>query len=417
MFAEVGECRGARRVNEQEFRFVEVGELGGEAADPSYRRDGENFSALGGALEYHDVLSNEADRHPGLALVGDDPSNQFLRAAWSHAIADTRPVRNGIVVLENVTIFSDAGMLLKRDHRVCLIGAEVNWVLAFAIWSLNAYCTPAENLRWVEFPGRFRISIAAPAIEARPGVLMSSPGHLIYGHWILDYAPRLLLAMLGERGERPVFYFHQIPAWATPFLAAFGVTDEMVRLLPRRPFIHFPFVTMPSGARDTYRLGRRLHATAWSMLKRFMERQPIGGRDRARLPTAARIFVTRHGWTSNRAVANIDRLEELAAARGYVAVEPSTFAVPAQARIFRQARIVIGEDGSALHNIVFAEPGCVLGVINTSSRPNLWHLGICEVLGHRLSYLTASPGADGREIADEAAFAALIDRLEAIASL
>ncbi|MGC4106921.1 MAG: glycosyltransferase 61 family protein [Thermomicrobiales bacterium] len=86
-------------------------------------------------------------------------------------------------------------------------------------------------------------------------------------------------------------------------------------------------------------------------------------------------------------------------ARGYTAVRPETLSLPAQARLFRAARIVLGEDGSGLHNIIFSEPGCALGVISVPDRINLWHLGLCQAMRHRISYVGAEiapDGADGR---------------------
>jgi hypothetical protein len=51
-----------------------------------------------------------------------------------------------------------------------------------------------------------------------------------------------------------------------------------------------------------------------------------------------------------------------------------------------------------LHNIVFAEEGCVLGVIGVPERVNLWHLGICEALGHKAAYTQAYLDDSGQRV-------------------
>ncbi len=130
---------------------------------------------------------------------------------------------------------------------------------------------------------------------------------------------------------------------------------------------------------------------------------------------AKRIFVSRSRWGSARTISNAQRLEQLAVARGFLPVHPEAFSLPAQARIFRAARIVLGEDGSGLHNVMFAEPGCVLGVISVLDRINLWHMAICQHLGHKLCYVPAGPAADGARTVDEAAFHGMIDVLDAAA--
>jgi capsular polysaccharide biosynthesis protein len=50
------------------------------------------------------------------------------------------------------------------------------------------------------------------------------------------------------------------------------------------------------------------------------------------------------------------------------------------------ARIVVGEDGSALHNVAFAESGLTLGVLTTPERDNLYHLTLCQIKDHRLAF-------------------------------
>ena len=117
-------------------------------------------------------------------------------------------------------------------------------------------------------------------------------------------------------------------------------------------------------------------------------------------------FVSRKGLTDVRTIPNADRLEDLAVARGFVSIRPEQFSLPAQARIFNRARCVLGEDGSGLHNIIFAEPGCVLGLVH-AREPNLWHIAICQQLGHFLGSLAV--GDDGMRPEREAEYNALID--------
>ena len=52
-------------------------------------------------------------------------------------------------------------------------------------------------------------------------------------------------------------------------------------------------------------------------------------------------------------------------------------------------RIIIGEDGSALHSIIFSRKQIRLIVLMSPNRMNLWHAGICEILDHQISYMEA----------------------------
>jgi capsular polysaccharide biosynthesis protein len=263
----------------------------------------------------------------------------------------------------------------------------------------------------------FEIEVPADiAIEPQPGLLMMSPGQDIYGHWLLDYAPRLLLASLMHGPAASRYYFHELPRWAPSVLAAFGVPESAVVAGPRPPFMRYPLAAMPSATKEGFRVVRPVNRMAWLQLKHRLLGMPIAEEERSRLPQAQRIFVSRKGWGTVRTIANAQRLEEIAVERGFVPIRPEAFSMPAQARIFQAARVVLGEDGSGLHNVMFGEPGCVLGVISVFDRINLWHMAICQHLGHKLCYIAARKASDGVRAVDEAAYHGMIDLLDAAAA-
>jgi len=156
---------------------------------------------------------------------------------------------------------------------------------------------------------------------------------------------------------------------------------------------------MPSATKAGHRLATPLMPDAWRQLKRFFEEENRQSREHDALPRPAKIFVSRRLWHDDRRVIqNISDVEKAAAARGYTIIHPEKYSVAQQAAMFSRARAIIGEDGSGLHNVIFAEPGCVLGVIGVPERTNLWHLGICELLGHRSAYIQACFDANGQRM-------------------
>jgi hypothetical protein len=50
-------------------------------------------------------------------------------------------------------------------------------------------------------------------------------------------------------------------------------------------------------------------------------------------------------------------------------------------------------------------------------RINLWHMAICQAMGHRLSYIAADIDPNGGRVVGEAGYVAFLDRLEQTASL
>jgi len=71
---------------------------------------------------------------------------------------------------------------------------------------------------------------------------------------------------------------------------------------------------------------------------------------------------------------------------GFAIFYPEQHDLLEQARIFANARCVVGEDGSALHSVIFTRPGARLGVLMHPNRMNLWHAGICDTMGHEIGY-------------------------------
>ena len=58
-----------------------------------------------------------------------------------------------------------------------------------------------------------------------------------------------------------------------------------------------------------------------------------------------------------------ERVEQIAAAHGFVPVQPERMTVRRQIALFMQAREVIGEYGSGLHNAMFSMPGAAICAI------------------------------------------------------
>jgi capsular polysaccharide biosynthesis protein len=98
-------------------------------------------------------------------------------------------------------------------------------------------------------------------------------------------------------------------------------------------------------------------------------------------------------------------------------MHPQEHSVAEQSRVFAEARIVIGEDGSALHNIIFSAPGAILLVLSVPERMNLWHLGICETIGHKITYLEAEPAPAGKASIDCEVLDAVISEIERHATM
>jgi hypothetical protein len=394
------------------FRFVHIEHLVDRIVpDPSLVGDRSGFVALRGRLTYRELMPIKPLDADTSCVLGAGEFGQLMARTWHQISGGDLFQPSGSLDFRNVVGFGSCGLLLDLEYQLALIGSAVNWGIEYARYYVST-CPPEYRLTLSEDQDSFEVDVPDEIpVEPRPGLLMMNPGQDIYGHWLLDYAPRLMLAGLMNGPATSRYYFHTVPRWAPPVLAAFGVPESSIVVGPRPLFTRYPLAAMPSGTKSGFRVFRPINRIAWLRLKHMLIDIPISAEERARLPGATRIFVSRKGLHSTRAIHNADRLEEIAVERGFVSVRPEEFSVPAQARIFRQARIVLGEDGSGLHNIMFGEPGCVLGVVSVPDRINLWHMAICQNLNHQICYIAAHIGADSVRTVNEGDYNKMIDTL------
>jgi hypothetical protein len=399
-------------------QLVQVEHIVGRNIDPTFRGNSSRFVAVGGKLEYRALCQPQRLDPSTSCLYGDDSFNIRMRQLWEKTNREPSFVPCGQIILKDFIALGTSALVVYPDRGIAVVGAPVNWGMDFARWYIQQYARQVDGLELCDAEDAFTIDVdlGSIAVEPIPGLLLASPGEDIFGHWILDYLPRLYLARQMDPSLWSRLYFGKIPRWAVHFLNAFDVNDSAIRMLPDRLLTRFPLATMPSGVKQGFRVSQPINQIAWRYFKRYLEQLNVDTEARGALPSAPRIFVSRRNWGARRAILNIGRLEGIAAERGYVVIRPEEYSLPAQAKIMRSARIVVGEDGSGLHNIIFAEPECTLGVISVPDRVNLWHLAMCQAMGHRLSYVAADILPDKTRVVGEAQYIAFLDHLEQIAS-
>ena len=134
-------------------------------------------------------------------------------------------------------------------------------------------------------------------------------------------------------------------------------------------------------------------------------------------PEARRLFLTRGHFrnphSGNRVCTNEAALAEYAATRhGFVAVAMETLPWRAQIALMRQAEIIVGQFGSAMHGALFARPGTRVAVMGFA---NLVQSQIAALRGQRMAYMTRHIDLAGDFTIDAASFAGFLDQVCAAA--
>ncbi len=86
---------------------------------------------------------------------------------------------------------------------------------------------------------------------------------------------------------------------------------------------------------------------------------------------------------------NFDELCERLVPRGFEVIFPEDYSYEEQFGKFRSAEVIVGEDGSALHNAGVSRPGTHLVIYSRGEKVNSWHGAVAASAGLSLTYLTS----------------------------
>lgn len=272
----------------------------------------------------------------------------------------------------------------------CLIAGEncavIPLKLGRPVWGSSLNWTPQllSSARTEEL-----ISRATAPTTVTEAILLHAPGFRMFGHWLLDFVPRLLTIrrFIVRAGALPVLC-RRMPPWAWPFIESVGLKD-LIRQYPDDEALSVGKLYIP--------LMRKSGAVcSSSMLResfRFLDERlgdPSG-------PVVARLIVARkrppHAF-------NQDELLWRAVRAGYCIVSPETMALADQIAMFRQAHAIIGEDGSALHNIGFCRASPEVTMLTRGERSNYWHLSVAKAAGVKIRVVRSETRGGGYAIGD-----------------
>jgi len=205
----------------------------------------------------------------------------------------------------------------------------------------------------------------------------------IYGHWLTEVMPKLLvieefLRRWPEHVSMPIL----MPSIFPEFVYAYART-----LLPRVPIVTY-------DPRSEYVRCERMFMPTWGrdhVFNRWIGEQLDRIQSAPDPETPRRIFVSRRSKSAVRALDNAKELEEIAIQAGLTVVYPEDYSLQRQIALFRNATMLVGEFGSALHNAMFSRAGTLVIALNWL---NAVQSRIARLKGHRLGYVLPTSGAE-----------------------
>jgi capsular polysaccharide biosynthesis protein len=210
------------------------------------------------------------------------------------------------------------------------------------------------------------------------------PGYGIFGHWLVDFLPRLSLLGWAGYDIRKLSYIlpYDLPEFAYELLRLSGVTrDRLIPYDPAREQIAVDELVVPTNLRTGNRLHSRFAAATQEWVRRILPEQQKMKPDR-------RLFISRRHCKSGRVLGNRAEIEALAMAAGFELVHPESLKLIDQIALFRGARQIVGEYGSGLHGTIYGAPSlhcCALR--GTSHWLGFIQSGLAQAAGQSMSYV------------------------------
>ena len=297
----------------------------------------------------------------GLLHIGDW---QRMTALYQDMLSHQPLVMSGLLSLTGYGFFGADALPVHVKRFECLIGQPIGWASDIA----DAYAAVNQLDDVFEKPlhGNPLGEVLTALLPPDKAVVMASPDHERYGNWIVDMLPRF--GMLKTVSPRTPIFLDNLPPWGAYFLAALGIDAARIKPHPAR-FFSVREAIVPTLTRAGFFLSPAPMIEAWDRVIEHYLRDPAE-------PTEAKLFLAR----------GESPLDDIMRDNGYVVVDMAALGVREQIGLMQNARIVVGQDGSALLNAVFAKPGLTIGVLNTAGYDNLLHMGIAQIRGHRLAF-------------------------------
>lgn len=316
-------------------------------------------------------------------LTSNEATARWLDMYSSQAAAGVGPF--GIVVLDEPVILNLWGLLF------CKCEAESYGIVNEALFGWEK-----EHVEWiikehgVPHPPRFD---NVRSVEAE-GIFVAFPGVHTYGHWLIDILPRIDFARKVLGSHVKIIIPTPTKEWFWPLLALIGVSRDDIIIADTATPLSFSRVYIPNLMKRGWKLSSEHFRTFQRMRNNASALCPkvptelVGGRY---------LYVKKTTLTSivnQRVFLNEQEVLAVVVDTGGIIFDPLEYSFLEQIAVFRAYDFIVGEDSSALHNVVFREPSDLL-IITSPSVQNLIHVGVQDILGGRFGLVCAEEAERG----------------------
>ncbi len=218
-------------------------------------------------------------------------------------------------------------------------------------------------------------------------VLLATNGHNIYGHWLVDFLPKIyLLDSIGINLSKIKFLIpSDVGNWAVDLLNLVGIERENLIFYDQNTVVPLcRSLFLPTLLRMSGRMSLMFSNAIKFINKRIEKIIP----DKSDLANVL-LYFDRDQDFAWRKIENHDNIVKLFNDLNFSVVRPEKFSIAEQIRLVRGAKVIAGQHGSALHSTIFCQDPSFAVVLHENRRNWFAGLqaGIGEYLGHRTGYI------------------------------
>lgn len=332
------------------------------------------------ALRYDEISAARPIRMPAVPVFGDDSNQGYdatTRAVFSCVLADAVvSSKSNVILVDDRALIDYQGDELQRVP----IDLAVDPIL-FA--PTGGYATFAVESGAID---------GAPMDEA---IALVGVNSFNYWHWHVEFLPRLLACMdLPGFTEVPILVDTQMPPQAMVALRFLigdqhpvrelwpGEAVRVKRLWTGAMFTYMPLWPLAGVAYPprTMVMDADAFVAQIARMEPALERLRTGG-------GLKRLYLAR-GSAQHRGMVNKLEVDAWFVANGFEMVDFGAYAYEEQLRMVRDADVIVGPNGAALVNSLFAGSATSIGILDNSFiEDNEWYAAVSEGLGQRLAFL------------------------------
>lgn len=308
-------------------------------------------AAATGEGEYHELLGPRRIAEPEIAFL-EGP------VALTSACGSLDAPSQYVARFKDCVTFPRSNLVLQGNRLIYDLAAHP----LSGVADIKDGVNPDQIMTAVYGAGRALVEEPAETQSLDAGLMMFGLQSKNYGHWILEFVPRLL--WFNDRAcpsDYPICIDDHMPETHRQIIELLDERDRPILPLQARAIrfgelcvapvpTFFPFDSKP---------GRPVYDAVWPMDVLALMRSKVLERLVARginlRPTGRRIFLSRHGFVQ-RQLLNEAEIIDLLARQGFEVVFPERLSFAEQVAIYHTADIIVGSASSALTNCIFCNP-------------------------------------------------------------